>query len=77
MIHEVGDGLGLREVFVDGHKQDKVVWVDTDRGVIVRAHDELRFIYDRSRDIHRLELFPVWGKVSVYYPAEVSNDDKI
>lgn len=34
-FHHWNDGLGLRKVTVNGNEIDRVVWADTDRGLLV------------------------------------------
>jgi len=52
-IHTPHDGRGLRHVFVNGNKIDRVIYADTKRGVVrylpypVRLHRNRQEVYSR------------------------------
>ncbi|WP_313135560.1 hypothetical protein [Stutzerimonas nitrititolerans] len=69
-IHTPGDGRGRRDVWVNGHKIDGVVWADTRAGVVVFMPRPFR-VHRRLRD--QVYTRKLRGKVEVVLWRKQSN----
>lgn len=62
-IHMVGDGRGLRRVYVDGREIRKVVYADTKRGIVDAYREPLKLDKHKKRVLTRRHR----GKVEVVF----------
>ncbi|MDC3739656.1 hypothetical protein KDL21_01295 [Pseudomonas syringae pv. syringae] len=67
-FHSVGDGRGLRRVFVNGNEIDNVLWCDTAVGIAVYAPKPVRAKRPAREEVYTRRLR---GQVSVFYNGGV------
>ena len=62
-VHSCDDGRGLRDVFVDGLKIDRVMYADTKRGIVRVTHSPIRLDKHRKRVLTKT----LRGHVEVFF----------